>query len=168
MAFLARDVWLVCARLGLTHAEYAQVTIDAPPTGGKPTGKVTFWSDGLAISPALDLVDGQAAYNYTGFMVGSHSVFATYSGGGACPLGVSASILRQVGRFPPPVFFSLMLVQHQSASLPLQGRILGPCVDVPLNHPHIAGQILVFLLSLSLLSACPSVLGMWKDGWVDV
>lgn len=63
---------------------------------GKPSGKVTFWSDGVAISPALDLEDGIVAYNYTGFMVGSHSVFATYSGGGPCPLGVSASILRQV------------------------------------------------------------------------
>lgn len=86
-----------------------QVSVEAPPKGGKPTGKVTFWSDGLAVSPALDLVDGQAAYNYTGFMVGSHSVFATYSGGGACPLGVSASILRQVGTPLSPLSLCLPL-----------------------------------------------------------
>eukprot|EP00884_Botryococcus_braunii_P011313 jgi/Botrbrau1/20182/Bobra.0173s0080.1 len=73
-----------------------KVLVEAPASAGQPTGKVTFWSDGVAISPSMELVNGSVAYNYTGFMVGSHSVFATYSGGGACPLGVSASILRQV------------------------------------------------------------------------
>ena len=65
---------------------------------GTLSGTVTFTIDGVNISPAVTLTNGQASYTISTLSVGSHTVLATYSGDSGFASSQSNQLNQQVNQ----------------------------------------------------------------------
>jgi large repetitive protein len=97
------------------------VTLTATLTcpNGSPSGTVTFFDSGSPIaSPPLNgKVNPPVAAFTTGTLApGSHSIAATYSGGGACPAATSTTLTQVVGA----AVYTMLLTSSQNPSTPGQ------------------------------------------------
>jgi hypothetical protein len=99
------------------------VTFTARVTGTGPTGTVTFFDGGTALSTAT-LVAGTATMTTSSLTVGSHSMTARYSGDGTNAASTSAALIQSVG-VPTD---SLKLRAMQVSTTPVIAQISGQAI----------------------------------------
>jgi uncharacterized repeat protein (TIGR03803 family) len=73
----------------------------ADEASGTPTGTITFYDNGTAISTAQTLTDGAASFNDTTLPIGSNSITASYSGDANFASATTASALIATVRPAP-------------------------------------------------------------------
>jgi uncharacterized repeat protein (TIGR03803 family) len=99
-AVFALPLGLVTTTISLTSShvpvyftQHVTLTATLAAAGGTPTGTITFYDNGDAISPAQPLVAGAASFTDTTLPIGSNSITATYSGDANFASSTSASAL---------------------------------------------------------------------------
>jgi uncharacterized repeat protein (TIGR03803 family) len=84
------------------HVTLTATVAGANGASGTPTGTVTFYDDGQAISAAEPVTDGTARFTDLALPVGADSITATYSGDADFAAASTASALIAVVRADPP------------------------------------------------------------------